>query len=294
MAECILLKSGGGEGSDDCTAIKEQVLTGYTAITKDSDDEAALGTMADNKNWTGRIGVNGKMAIPKGYHNGAGYVDQAITNRGAVSAVLGINGTYTIPEGYHNGAGAVKQSIPTLGGQTINPSSAQQIVSSNGKYMTGNVTVNAVSNLNPSNIKKGVVVGGVTGTWEGYVAAPNDLYKYGAIGAYGIGVRNGTFESGCISGVSGYIHTKSAINWSGYSRAMLIFSSSSTTSTFLMNLYRDSGEGYVGQPVTSIKTPITSGVVNTINFYFSNCYFTDNMYITFSSGSQTIYQLSVY
>lgn len=179
MAECILLKSGGGTGSDDCTATKANVLAGVTAVTKDSGDEAAAGTMANKGAWTSRIGVNGKAVIPAGYHNGSGYVDQAITNRGAVNASLGINGTYAIPEGYHNGSGKVTQSIATMGAQTVTPGSSQKVISCSGKYMTGNITVPAVSNLVAQYIKKGVNVGGVVGTWDGYVANPTDLYYKG-------------------------------------------------------------------------------------------------------------------
>lgn len=76
MAECVLLKTGGGAGSDDCTAGKAQVLAGYTAITSDSGDEPIEGTM---------------------------------TNRGAVSPTkLSPSGTYTVPAGYHNGSGKVQ------------------------------------------------------------------------------------------------------------------------------------------------------------------------------------------
>lgn len=39
------MTGGGGNGSDDCTATKSQVLAGYTAITKDSDDEPIAGTI---------------------------------------------------------------------------------------------------------------------------------------------------------------------------------------------------------------------------------------------------------
>lgn len=138
---------GDGTGSDDCTAGKAQVLSGYTAVTKDSGDEAAAGTMANRGAWTSRIGVNGKAAIPAGYHSGSGYVDQAITNRGAVSASLGINGTYTIPEGYHNGSGKVRQSIATMGAQTVTPASAAQTVSCAGRYMTGDITVKGATIL---------------------------------------------------------------------------------------------------------------------------------------------------
>lgn len=179
MAECILLKSGGSTGSDDCTATKANVLAGVTAVTKDSGDEAAAGTMANKGAWTSRIGVNGKAVIPAGYHNGSGYVDQAITNRGAVNASLGINGTYAIPEGYHDGSGKVTQSIATMGAQTVTPGNAQKVVSCSGKYMTGNITVPAVSNLIAANIKKGVTVGGVVGTFDPLAGDAKDLYYFG-------------------------------------------------------------------------------------------------------------------
>lgn len=74
MAESIIQKAGGGAASDECTAAKAQVLAGYTAVTKDSGDEPAAGTMAD---------------------------------RGAVSQALNCGGSYTIPAGYHNGSGKV-------------------------------------------------------------------------------------------------------------------------------------------------------------------------------------------
>ena len=225
MAECILMKAGSGTGSDECTATKGNVLAGKTAVTSDSDDEAVAGTMPNKGAWTSRIGVNGKAVIPAGYHNGTGYVDQAITNRGAVSASLGINGTYTIPEGYHNGAGKVTQSIATMGAQTVTPGNSQKVVSCSGKYMTGNVTVQAVSNLIAANIKKGVVVGGVTGTWEGYVANPTDIYNNGAT-YYGVTTNSGKMESNSITlpgqvnsgaGINrNYIYTTSSINLTGY------------------------------------------------------------------------------
>lgn len=144
MGQCIIMTGGYAcDSSDDCTATKSQVLEGYKAITKDSDDDAELGIMPNKGAWTNRIGVNGKAIIPAGYHNGSGYVDQAITNRGAWGTSIGINGNITIPEGYHNGSGKVNQSIATMGGQTLTPSASQQTVACNGKYMTGNVVVNS-------------------------------------------------------------------------------------------------------------------------------------------------------
>jgi hypothetical protein len=122
-------------------------------------------------------------------------------NRGAISQALGINGTYTIPAGYHNGSGKVTQSIATMGAQTINPTASQQIVSTSGKYLTGNVTVNGVSNLTAANIKKGINVGGTVGNFEGYVPTATDFYLRGNNIA-GFTTTNGasavSFESGGI------------------------------------------------------------------------------------------------
>lgn len=216
MAECILMKSGSSADLDVVTAGTGDVLAGKVIVDKDGDPIS--GTMPNKGAWTSRIGVNGKAVIPAGYHNGAGYVDQAITNRGAVSAALGINGTYTIPEGYHNGAGKVTQNIATMGAQTVTPGNSQKVVSCSGKYMTGNVTVPAVSGLVAANIKKGVTVGGVTGTWEGYVAGNTDIYNRGVVGKYGLDFGNNTAQSNQISLAGGTLATTSAINLTPFSR----------------------------------------------------------------------------
>nr|DAJ03027.1 MAG TPA: tail protein [Caudoviricetes sp.] len=143
MAECILLK-GGGADLDVVTAGANDVVSGKVIV--DREGEPLPGTMP---------------------------------NRGAVTQSLGVNGTYAIPEGYHNGLGKVTQSVATMGGQIVNPTASQQTVSTSGKYMTGNVVVNGVSNLSAENIKKGASVGGVVGSWEGYVPTVNDLYLRG-------------------------------------------------------------------------------------------------------------------
>ncbi|WP_349947351.1 hypothetical protein ABFV83_02365 [Lacrimispora sp. BS-2] len=146
----------------------------------------------------------------------------AMPNREAVSQSLGINGTYTIPAGYHNGAGKVTQNIATMGGQTINPTTSQQTVSSSGRYMTGNVVVNAVANLSAGNIKRGVVVGGVTGTWEGYVGGANDLYIRGANKAGFTGGSYIVFDTAQITirygdGGGGRVMTAPNVRFAGYS-----------------------------------------------------------------------------
>lgn len=140
---------GGGVYSEELTASRAQVLDGYTAVTKDSGDEATEGTMV---------------------------------NRGAVSHSLAINGSYTIPQGYHNGSGKVTQKITTQGAKTYTPGTANQIIAA-GRYLSGVQTIKGDANLKAANIKKGVTIFGVKGTWEGYVASNKDIYNRGAWGS---------------------------------------------------------------------------------------------------------------
>ena len=62
-----------GDSSDDCTSTKDKVLAGYTAITKDSNDEAVAGTMINRgigQHGTGS-GLNTSglyYYIPSGYY----------------------------------------------------------------------------------------------------------------------------------------------------------------------------------------------------------------------------------
>lgn len=141
MGQCLIMTgNNGGIDPDELTATQAQILEGYKAGMK-GNDEPVFGTMPNRGAWASKIGINGKVTIPEGYHNGNGYMDQSINNRGAISYSLPINGSYTVPEGYHNGSGKVTQSIATMGSQTITPSSSQQTIACNGKYMTGNVVV---------------------------------------------------------------------------------------------------------------------------------------------------------
>ncbi|NBI73783.1 hypothetical protein D3Z50_22760, partial [Clostridiaceae bacterium] len=77
-----------------------------------------------------------------------------------------------------NGA-KVTGNIASQAGQTVAPGASAKTVTCSGKYMTGNITVSAVSNLTAANIRKGVTVGGVAGTYEGYASSPLYLFRNG-------------------------------------------------------------------------------------------------------------------
>lgn len=197
MGKVIITGSGStGSGSDECTSTRAEVLKGYTAITRDSDDEVVEGSLE----LTGDV-ADSQVLAGKTYYNTSPKIKRtgSMINHGAVSQELNAGGSYTVPAGYHNGSGKVAANslasqtsgtttaaqilsgyiawvngskitgnIASLAGQTITPGASQQTVSSSGKYMTGNVVINAVSNLTAGNIKQGVNVGGVNGTLVDY------------------------------------------------------------------------------------------------------------------------------
>lgn len=265
---------GGGTGSDELTALNEHVLEPHTAVTKESDDDPATGTM---KNLTSRATIQHKSDNPTKvlladnafisentdgvtrvqlrYNAGAGYIanntligypaDQAGANfgitadkiangqvvlgmtgtykglgnataaqvlsgysfstaalsnasgsmpdRGAWGSTLAINGSVTIPAGYHNGSGRITQSIATKGATTITPMSAQQTAVSAGTYCSGNIIVAGNGNFVAGNIKKGVNIWGVVGTFEGWVPTPQDWY-YNGVNTYGVACNSTYFR----------------------------------------------------------------------------------------------------
>lgn len=74
MAECLLLKAGGGGvDCDAATAMKSDVLAGKTFGGKDSDD-LQTGTMVNNGAKTASLNCGGSYTIPAGYHNGSGKI----------------------------------------------------------------------------------------------------------------------------------------------------------------------------------------------------------------------------
>lgn len=114
------------------------------------------------------------------YKNGMLYTG-TMKNNGAVSdSITSQNGTYTIPSGYHNGNGKITANINsgTLSTPTIGVYSSGYITASSGVSTSGYLSINDTasnsidpkmldSDLESSNIKKGVTIFGITGEYEG-------------------------------------------------------------------------------------------------------------------------------
>ena len=111
-----------------------------------------------------------------------------------------ITASVTQNEGYVlSGTKSASHMLSTQSGKTVTPSTTQQTAVASGKYTTGNVYVAGDNNLNSGNIKSGVSIFGVTGTYAGmakvYVA------KNIKPTAMGSGSTNRSFEISA-SGIS--------------------------------------------------------------------------------------------
>lgn len=134
MADAIVLRGGSGFDDSQLTATPDKVRNGKTFYGFGSD------------------------SIQTGI----------VTEIAAETVTLPLNGSYTIPQGIHSGNGKVVQSLQTSSGGTVYPTSEKQTLQTANKYMTDDVYVSPLTGLKPENIKKGVTILGVTGTYEGY------------------------------------------------------------------------------------------------------------------------------
>lgn len=163
----ISIGGGGGASSDDVTATRDKVLSGYTAVTKDSNDDPAGGTMPNNGAQDATLNCGQSKKIPAGYTSGgtisanslksqtggataddgkvlSGYTywkdgtkrTGTMANQGTKSTSLNCGGSYTIPAGYHNGSGKITAN--SLASQTSATATAAQILSGKTAWVNGN------------------------------------------------------------------------------------------------------------------------------------------------------------
>lgn len=174
--------SGGGASSDDCTAGKAQVLSGYTAVTRDSDDEAAAGAMPNRGAPTQSLNCGGSYAIAAGYYSGG---------RVTANSLAAQTGGATAEDRYVlNGKTYWKDGIKRTGSMTV----ASVLSFSVAAYSTSQVLATW---QNPAKGPySGVAICAKTG---GYPANINDSRVYTGLGNNG--AANGA-SSQVISGLA--------------------------------------------------------------------------------------------
>lgn len=175
------------------TAGAANVLAGTYIVTNQG---RIQGTMKNNGNVAGTISTkDGSYTIPIGYHSGSGTVKISDTEKAKIIpanikkgvTILGQTGTCeagTTTSGtdttdatasasdirsgktaYVNGR-KLTGTIPNQAAQTITPGTTDKTISS-GKYLSGTQTIKGDSKLVASNIKSGISIFGVTGTYTG-------------------------------------------------------------------------------------------------------------------------------
>ena len=214
MAVCLINKSGGGVSSDDVTAKREHVLQGYTALTSDSNDEPAQGTIPNKGNGTNAlelVNAAGESKVyarmDEGYYSKNGQWKPAIAIPYAVLAqsiginaskmlddytVVGIRGTIPKWVATHGDVILANQSHSGQGFAYDLPGVGRCIVTGikNGACIQGaNYVALPSPNFLPHNIRNGVNINGIVGTMPDY--------------STGRVVFNGaTFDNELVSGVA--------------------------------------------------------------------------------------------
>ena len=211
MGICLIIKSGGGIDTSSATATADKILSGYTIY---SNDNKVTGSMTNVGTQTASgLNAGGSTTVKAGWHNGTGTVttntlssqtqcdipnqwwcltgysywangskyDGAMVNRGAKTWTIGANGSQTIEDGWHNGNGTVSQSISVDNGEWgPTPTTTNQQLCWQGWYYSKNRWCWGSGNLTSGNIRSGVSIFGVSGSWSGWV---DSTIGWNAIGA---------------------------------------------------------------------------------------------------------------
>lgn len=96
----------------------------------------------------------------------------SVSSDGIITASVYQNEGYVL-----SGTKSAKHPLNTQSGKTVTPSTTQQTAVASKKYTTGNVYVAGDSNLTADNIKKGISIFGVTGSYEGTSSSGDNKLK---------------------------------------------------------------------------------------------------------------------
>lgn len=179
--------------------VKGDNLLGY--VSSDTEDAYPLKGVQDNKYY---IRISGS--------------DADVTAGKMLSGIVG----------YTNN-GKVTGSIQSQAAQTITPGTVDQTISS-GKYLSGAQTIKGDANLLPENIKSGISIFGVTGTYESSGSSGGKNVAQGTI--TGAGSEAVTIDTG-LSSVATFVLYAKTVTGSTSGVLSLYYDADSTRATGL-------------------------------------------------------------